>query len=97
MPTFGQDTIRRFHKNVSELKRLVARDFEDLLQVSLGLLSVSLNMIDVLHSFLFQSLQGCCLILIMHRCYTCCLYSVIGMVLQSYAFTQTKPLPFLRG
>ena len=97
MPTFGQDTIRRFHKNVSELKRLAARDFEDLLQVSLGLLSVSLNMIDVLHSVLFRSLQGCCLILIMHRCYACCLYSVIGMVLQSYAFTQMKPLPFLRG
>jgi hypothetical protein len=33
VPTFGQDTIRRFSNNVSELKRLAARDFEDLLQV----------------------------------------------------------------
>lgn len=33
MPTFGGDTIRRFASNVSELKKLAARDFEDLLQV----------------------------------------------------------------
>jgi len=33
VPTFGRDTIRRFSSNVSELKRLTARDFEDLLQV----------------------------------------------------------------
>lgn len=34
MPTFGSDTIRKFCNNVSELKKLAARDFEDLLQVS---------------------------------------------------------------
>ena len=33
MPTFGRDTIRRFTNNVSEMKQLAARDFEDLLQV----------------------------------------------------------------
>src|ERR1700689_286472 len=33
VPTFGADTIRRFSSNVSELKRLAARDFEDILQV----------------------------------------------------------------
>jgi hypothetical protein len=33
MPTFGADTIRRFSNNVSELKKLAARDFADLLQV----------------------------------------------------------------
>jgi hypothetical protein len=37
LPTFGPDTIRRFLNNVSELKRLAARDFEDLLQVSYNL------------------------------------------------------------
>ena len=37
VPTFGQNTIRRFHKNVSEMKRFAARDFEDVLQV--GVLS----------------------------------------------------------
>jgi hypothetical protein len=34
MPTFGRDTIRRFRNNVSEMKQLAARDYEDLLQVS---------------------------------------------------------------
>jgi hypothetical protein len=33
IPTFGRDTIRRFANNVSEMKKLAARDFEDLLQV----------------------------------------------------------------
>ncbi|KAJ3766797.1 hypothetical protein FB446DRAFT_708323 [Lentinula raphanica] len=32
VPTFGRGTIRRFVDNVSELKKLAARDFEDLLQ-----------------------------------------------------------------
>lgn len=35
VPTFGRSTIRRFHNNVSEMKRLAARDFEDILQVGL--------------------------------------------------------------
>ena len=34
LPTFGQDTIRQFSSNVSELKKLAVRDFEDLLQAS---------------------------------------------------------------
>jgi hypothetical protein len=34
VPTFGRGTIRRFHKNASAIKRLAARDVEDLLQVS---------------------------------------------------------------
>ena len=33
MPTFGSSTIRRFATNASEMKKLAARDFEDLLQV----------------------------------------------------------------
>ena len=32
-PTFGHDTIRHFDANVSAMKRLAARDWEDLLQV----------------------------------------------------------------
>ena len=31
--TFGRGTIRRFATNASEMKKLAARDFEDLLQV----------------------------------------------------------------
>ena len=33
VPTFGTDTIRRFSNNISEMKKLGARDFEDILQV----------------------------------------------------------------
>ncbi|KAG6906368.1 hypothetical protein DXG01_014299, partial [Tephrocybe rancida] len=43
IPTFGRDTIRKFSSNTSELKRLGARDFADLLQCAIpafeGLLS----------------------------------------------------------
>ncbi|KAI5896414.1 uncharacterized protein SCHCODRAFT_01150321 [Schizophyllum commune H4-8] len=31
MPTFGRDKIRRFARNVSELSRMAARDYEDIL------------------------------------------------------------------
>jgi predicted homoserine dehydrogenase-like protein len=33
IPTFRQDTICHFSRNVSEMKRTAAHDFEDLLQV----------------------------------------------------------------
>ena len=33
VPTFGKDTIRKFSNNVSEMKKLAAWDFEDILQV----------------------------------------------------------------
>jgi hypothetical protein len=33
MPTFGSSTIRRFSTNASEMKKLAAHNFEDLLQV----------------------------------------------------------------
>lgn len=42
VPTFGHLTIRMFHSNASGLKKLAARDFEDLLQV-----------IDALHNLIF--------------------------------------------
>ncbi|KAG2003606.1 hypothetical protein CC2G_004198 [Coprinopsis cinerea AmutBmut pab1-1] len=35
VPTFGVDTIRRFRNNISELKQLAARDFEDILQCAI--------------------------------------------------------------
>ena len=34
VPTFGRSTIRKFTENVSAMKKLAARDYEDLLQVS---------------------------------------------------------------
>jgi len=38
IPTFGKDTIRRFTANASAMRKLGARDFEDLLQVCLSFL-----------------------------------------------------------
>lgn len=35
IPRFGRSTIRRFSNDVSAMKKLAARDFEDLLQVGL--------------------------------------------------------------
>ena len=34
VPTFGRDTIRRFSNNVSDLKQMAARMYEDILQVT---------------------------------------------------------------
>lgn len=33
IPTFGKDTIRRFSANSSDMKKMAAHNFEDLLQV----------------------------------------------------------------
>ena len=58
VPTFGRDTICRFRKNVSELKKMAARDFEDVLQVSVGVFTVVilLNVIGAL--VLYSSFRG---------------------------------------
>jgi hypothetical protein len=37
-PTFGRDAIRKFASNASEMKKMAARDFEDLLQVGANIL-----------------------------------------------------------
>lgn len=34
IPSFGRDTIRRFADNCSEMKRMAAHNYENLLQVS---------------------------------------------------------------
>jgi hypothetical protein len=38
IPIFGRDTIRRFSNDVADMKKLAARDFEDILQVFIKLL-----------------------------------------------------------
>jgi hypothetical protein len=40
MPSFGRDTIRRFVSNCSEMKKMAARDFENLLQVCLNITTI---------------------------------------------------------
>jgi hypothetical protein len=47
MPTFGRDTIRKFSNDVSAMKRLAARDWEDILQVRFLLYHIPV-MIDYL-------------------------------------------------
>jgi hypothetical protein len=44
VPTFGNGVIRKFANNTSEMKKLAARDFEDILQVFL-LLSICLHQV----------------------------------------------------
>lgn len=54
MPTFGRETIRRFSNNISELKRLAARDFEDILQVIAAVLLIPKLSLIVLLEFHLQ-------------------------------------------
>jgi hypothetical protein len=46
MPTFGLSTIRKFANNASEMKKLAARDFEDLLQVRTWIVA-SINVLRI--------------------------------------------------
>jgi hypothetical protein len=47
--TFGRGTIRRFGNNVSGMKKLAARDFEDILQVCLFWCIVFIYLTLILH------------------------------------------------
>ena len=53
VPTFGRDTIRRFSSNISELKKLAARDYEDILQV---------GTITLIASVYTGVLMDCCIV-----------------------------------
>lgn len=56
VPTFGKSTICRFANNVSDMKKLAARDFEDILQVidsNIHPLHLLLIFMTVLHSMLW--------------------------------------------
>ena len=90
VPTFGNGTIWRFHENASAMKKLAARDFEDLLQVfflrAIDLLS-ALIISSVLYWFLKIFYQSP----IMRSCWTCCSSSVHGMHLQNCVFTRCQP------
>ena len=47
VPLFRWDTICQFARNMSELKRMAARDFEDILQVSTTLVTRSVTMVFI--------------------------------------------------
>ncbi|KAJ7101024.1 hypothetical protein C8R43DRAFT_1048129 [Mycena crocata] len=53
VPTFGQATIRRFTNNVSAMKKLAARNFEDLLQCALPVFE---GLLDDEHDSIIQDL-----------------------------------------
>ena len=55
VPTFRKDTIRRFQENSSELKKMTARDFEDLLQVHRFWVAILKLLTVFMHSVLFLS------------------------------------------
>lgn len=61
VPGFGKDTIRCFGNNVSEMKQLAARDWEDLLQVRSNLVFDSTSLTLPRYSVSSQSLKACCL------------------------------------
>jgi hypothetical protein len=46
VPTFGRGTIRRFSENASEMKKMAARNYEDLLQVSRTLITLTITDLD---------------------------------------------------
>ena len=60
VPTFGRGTIRRFANNVSEMKKLAGREFEDILQVSRISLFLSPDL-SVLSYHLIDSASFLCL------------------------------------
>ena len=52
VPTFGRGTIRRFADNVSDMKKLAGRDFEDILQV--GPILITFIRCDCLISIIYK-------------------------------------------
>lgn len=59
VPSFGRDTVRKFPLNVSEMKRKAARDYEDLLQVSLPLNDRPMSRSHMTNSVRYPHLKGC--------------------------------------
>ena len=56
VPTFGHGTIRRFGRNASDMKKLAARDFEDLLQCSIPVFEalLPLEFENIISNLLFE-------------------------------------------
>ena len=79
MPTFGSSTIRRFATNASEMKKLAARDFEDLLQVRS---TISSNKKEKANSCI-------CLSAVSRRSKDCCRSHMIQSSWRSYTEQQS--------
>jgi hypothetical protein len=86
--SFGASTICRFTHNVVDLKKLAARDFEDILQVSLvHIVYNALQPYSCCVSAAFLALKGYFLRHIMTPYYGSYTSHHIGMPLRSYVFT----------
>lgn len=80
IPAFGRDTIRRFSANCSEMKKLAARDFENLLQVCYAMVQIIFQLIKTrCPSALSLCLMGFCLNLITRWFVNYCSKWDIGM------------------
>lgn len=64
VPTFGQSTIRKFSNNASEMKKLAARNYEDMLQVRLQTFGAQSLTHVTLYSVRFLFLMGSFLLFI---------------------------------
>ena len=85
IPTFGRDTIRKFDANVSAMKRLAARDWEDLLQVNC-FISCYITIDLIIPSVQFLSSKTCCLSQLMMLLYgNCCSNCQHGMAWRNFA------------
>lgn len=94
VPTFGNGVIHKFSNNTSEMKRLAARNFEDILQVSL--FYVVLRGAEASPSAPFQFLKGCSPQIMTWRCGLCYIDSRNGTHSQSLGSTQILPSFFLK-
>lgn len=97
VPTFGNGVIRKFANNTSEMKRLAARDFEDILQVCLYhylIFHMAHTAADIPSSVLFLFLKGYFLRNTIRLCSRCYINSHSGTHLRSSGFIQDLPWLF---
>ncbi|KIO05467.1 hypothetical protein M404DRAFT_66608, partial [Pisolithus tinctorius Marx 270] len=59
IPSFGRGTIRKFSSNTSEMKRLAARDFEDILQALKCAIPVFKGLFPPAHDCIVSMLLFC--------------------------------------
>jgi hypothetical protein len=94
VPTFGRDTIRLFHENASAMKKLAARDYEDLLQVRTRCLTCSFP--DGLGSVQCRFSRVCYRLRTMRLFWISCSPLPPGTHMPNYGFTPVPPSEHLK-
>jgi hypothetical protein len=84
VPTFGRGTIRRFCNNAASMKKLAARDFEDLLQVCFFKIKNHVELLLIHPSVQYLFLKAFFLNRTTPLSSTSCLYYVPGMHVPSF-------------